>query len=166
MAADVPGSLHHQDIASVTVHFNMLVQERRNSSALAMELRISCTNPSICCTTIHWQDSQEAKSLYQTLRKLFMLYQTKNKFFTTFSNFKHGYIKNFYWSSHIFHWSSHFFIGRGPRTDKFRGVCSIPEDNFYKSAFLVDTRLSKNLLWVLQSRTCPLKIQAYFYSIC
>ena len=25
-----------------------LVQERRNSSALAMELRLSCTNPSIC----------------------------------------------------------------------------------------------------------------------
>ena len=24
------------------------VQERRNSSALAMELRLSCTNPSIC----------------------------------------------------------------------------------------------------------------------
>ena len=27
---------------------DMLVQERRNSSALAMELRLSCTNPSIC----------------------------------------------------------------------------------------------------------------------
>ena len=27
-----------------------LVQERRNSSALAMELRLSCTNPSICIT--------------------------------------------------------------------------------------------------------------------
>ena len=27
---------------------NGLVQERRNSSALAMELRFSCTNPSIC----------------------------------------------------------------------------------------------------------------------
>ena len=25
-----------------------LVQERRNSSVLAMELRLSCTNPSIC----------------------------------------------------------------------------------------------------------------------
>ena len=25
-----------------------LVQERRNSSELAMELRLSCTNPSIC----------------------------------------------------------------------------------------------------------------------
>ena len=25
-----------------------LVQERRNSSALAMEFRLSCTNPSIC----------------------------------------------------------------------------------------------------------------------
>ena len=30
-------------------HYDMngLVQERRNSSALAMELRLSCTNPSI-----------------------------------------------------------------------------------------------------------------------
>ena len=54
-----------------------------------------------------------------------MLYRTENQFFTTFSNFIHGYIKKFYWSSHIFHWSSHFFISRGPRTDKFRGVCSL-----------------------------------------
>ena len=29
-------------------HFDGLVQERRNSSALAMEFRLSCTNPSIC----------------------------------------------------------------------------------------------------------------------
>ena len=29
-------------------HSDGLVQERRNSSALAMELRLSCTNPSIC----------------------------------------------------------------------------------------------------------------------
>ena len=29
------------------VHFDGLVQERRNSSVLAMELRLSCTNPSI-----------------------------------------------------------------------------------------------------------------------
>ena len=28
-------------------HINGLVQERRNSSALAMELRLSCTNPAI-----------------------------------------------------------------------------------------------------------------------
>ena len=28
-------------------HFDGLVQERRNSSALAMELRLSCTNPLI-----------------------------------------------------------------------------------------------------------------------
>ena len=28
--------------------FDGLVQERRNSSALAMELRLSCTNPSVC----------------------------------------------------------------------------------------------------------------------
>ena len=29
-------------------HINRLVQESRNSSALAMELRLSCTNPSTC----------------------------------------------------------------------------------------------------------------------
>ena len=29
-------------------HLDGLVQERRNSSALAMELRLSCINPSIC----------------------------------------------------------------------------------------------------------------------
>ena len=29
-------------------HFDGLVEERRNSSALAVELRLSCTNPSIC----------------------------------------------------------------------------------------------------------------------
>ena len=29
------------------LYFDGLAQERRNSSALAMELRLSCTNPSI-----------------------------------------------------------------------------------------------------------------------
>ena len=29
------------------IYIDGLVQERRNSSALAMELRLSCTNPSI-----------------------------------------------------------------------------------------------------------------------
>ena len=32
---------------NVCNHIDGLVQERRNSSALAMELRLSCTNPSI-----------------------------------------------------------------------------------------------------------------------
>ena len=31
-----------------THYIDGLVQERRNSIALAMELRLSCTNPSIC----------------------------------------------------------------------------------------------------------------------
>ena len=37
-------------------HTDGLMQERRNSSALAMELRLSSTNPSIHClsTRIHW----------------------------------------------------------------------------------------------------------------
>ena len=33
----------------VLIFFDGLVQERRNSSALAKELRLSCTNPSILC---------------------------------------------------------------------------------------------------------------------
>ena len=37
-------------------HINGLVQERRNSSALAMELRLSCINPST-------SDAQEINSL-------------------------------------------------------------------------------------------------------
>ena len=32
----------------VAPYIDGFVQERRNSSALAMELRLSCTNPSIC----------------------------------------------------------------------------------------------------------------------
>ena len=35
-------------IRDLTVHFNGLVQEKRNSIANALELRLSCTNPSIC----------------------------------------------------------------------------------------------------------------------
>ena len=31
----------------VSLHIDRLVQERHNSSALAMEMRFSCTNPSI-----------------------------------------------------------------------------------------------------------------------
>ena len=72
--------------------------------------------------------------LRQTPWKLFMLSRTENQLFTIFVNFKHGYIKKFYWSSHIFHWSSHFFIGRGPRTDKFRGVCFVGRG--YKNVLL------------------------------
>ena len=38
---------HHADSAQTKLshHINGLVQERCNSSALAMELRLSCTNP-------------------------------------------------------------------------------------------------------------------------
>ena len=31
------------------IYIDGLVQERRNSIANALELRLSCTNPSICC---------------------------------------------------------------------------------------------------------------------
>ena len=39
-------------------YINGLVQERRNSSAFAMEFRVSCNNPSIssCCLISHWED--------------------------------------------------------------------------------------------------------------
>ena len=42
-------------------HTDGLVQEKRNSSALAMELRLSCTNQSIWCmhVEIHSQARQE-----------------------------------------------------------------------------------------------------------
>ena len=36
----------HYKLHSLWVDFDGLVQERRNSSALAMELRLSCTKPS------------------------------------------------------------------------------------------------------------------------
>ena len=38
------------------MYINGLVQESRNSSALAIELRLSCTNPSICVSILdyHW----------------------------------------------------------------------------------------------------------------
>ena len=40
---------------SSVYHHDGLVQERRNSSALAMDLRLSCTHPSICvcCLSDH-----------------------------------------------------------------------------------------------------------------
>ena len=50
------------DDYSITIHIDGFVQERCNSSALAMELRLSCTNPSIWSHTdiislkTHWND--------------------------------------------------------------------------------------------------------------
>ena len=41
------------DISQTLWHLDGLVQERRNSSALAMELRLSCTHPLIC-TLLSW----------------------------------------------------------------------------------------------------------------
>ena len=35
-------------------HIDGLVQERRNSSALAMELRLSCTNPALIIQKHNW----------------------------------------------------------------------------------------------------------------
>ena len=41
------------------IHIDGLVQERRNSSATAMEFRLSCTNPLLCiqCKTVLWVNS-------------------------------------------------------------------------------------------------------------
>ena len=46
---DVVGVSHD----SVQYHIDGLVQERFNSSALAMELCLSCTNPLIQCTNVY-----------------------------------------------------------------------------------------------------------------
>ena len=43
-------------------HVDGFVQERRNSSALAMELRLSCTNPSM------WQERRNSSALAMELR--------------------------------------------------------------------------------------------------
>ena len=50
-------------------HIDGLVQERRNSIASAMELRLSCTNPMICCVyflgrwvSSHYTADMEAES--------------------------------------------------------------------------------------------------------
>ena len=60
-------------------HIDRLVQERRNSSALAMELRLSCTNPSIYswnCGTVNifyssfvtcWDDDLQMKIVKSVL---------------------------------------------------------------------------------------------------
>ena len=47
MAWMVGNGWHICDSSSSDVHIDGLVQERRNSSAWAMESRLSCTNPSI-----------------------------------------------------------------------------------------------------------------------
>ena len=53
-----------------TKHIDGLVQERRNSSVLAMELRISCINPSIWSTpskTYTWDNLQFNLQLEEVL---------------------------------------------------------------------------------------------------
>ena len=42
----------------ISEHINGLVQERRNSSALAMELHLSCTNPLLCYGLSSWAPCQ------------------------------------------------------------------------------------------------------------
>ena len=53
-----------QVITCTNAHFDGLVQKRRNSSALAMELHLSCTNPSI-----YWH----LKTILGTKFKIFLL---------------------------------------------------------------------------------------------
>ena len=43
-------------------HINELVQERRNSIANALELRLSCSNPSICATRLQWVQGQDNRT--------------------------------------------------------------------------------------------------------
>ena len=64
----------------IVVNIDGLVQERRNSSALAMELRLSCINPSIFCNefdknlllkTLHFSLTQwKSSPMGQKLHKL------------------------------------------------------------------------------------------------
>ena len=44
----LPSTVSTWDILSVYMYIDGLVQERHNSSALAMELSLSCINPLIC----------------------------------------------------------------------------------------------------------------------
>ena len=47
----MPQALYEQITQKFTdANIDRLVQERRNSNALAMELRLSYTNPSMCAT--------------------------------------------------------------------------------------------------------------------
>ena len=48
MEGEHDGSCTELCILDITSHIDVLVQERGNSSALAMVLHLSCTNPSIC----------------------------------------------------------------------------------------------------------------------
>ena len=45
---------HSMITGTSPLHIDGLVQERRNSSAIAMELRLSCTNPSISWLAMTW----------------------------------------------------------------------------------------------------------------
>ena len=53
-------------------HIDGLVQEKRNSSALAMELRLSCTNPSICILTCNWRVKSCATELFRETMKIYL----------------------------------------------------------------------------------------------
>ena len=50
---------HYLQLGCPVVHIDGLVQERRNSSALAMELGLSCINPSILCMSLSWDELLE-----------------------------------------------------------------------------------------------------------
>ena len=68
-------------------HTNGLVQERRNSSALAMELRPSCMNPSIPC--VYPQNSRhlEAVAISEICLKLILTLKRLGHFFQTVISF-------------------------------------------------------------------------------
>ena len=62
------------------VHINGLVQERRNFIVRALELRLSCTNPSICCVNMAWlfDTDKDMEPLLMPLPLRFITPQLKN----------------------------------------------------------------------------------------
>ena len=58
-----PTTYMYKIIKPCTLHIDGLVQERRNSSALAMELRFSCTETSISCSGDCFKSTHELRAL-------------------------------------------------------------------------------------------------------
>ena len=65
------------------------------------------------------------------LGKHFMFYWSKNEFMTTFHNFKHDYIKKFYWSFDIFHWSSYFLVFHWPWPEDWQDLHSLSRNSHH-----------------------------------
>ena len=107
----------------------------------------------VTCTETHLWISQPNTDTAKTFRAL---PDRISSFYM--SNLKHDYIKKFYWSTHIFKLVPHFFVSRGQRTDKFRGVCKqvvalqVQENYCHRSKMYVLTSLLKQIY--LQTALC------------